>query len=785
VARARDPGLRTASANFTLGELSPRLHARADLQQYGAGLATCRNFVPTITGSVRNRPGTRFIDHAGQEDRRPRLIPFRFSAGGGQAYVLVFEHLTMRVVMDGGYVLSGGSPYQIATPYTEDDLPELAWTQSADVMTLTHANYAPRQLSRTAHDAWSLAAISFAPSLAAPGSSDWSVATVGAGSASVTHTYVLTFETAGGEESLQASAKSVSWSTTLSASVAVRVTLSALPSGAVRANVYKKRSGIFGWLGSIDTVGGELDDIGLSPDLSDTPPKSRNPFTGGNNPRAVAYWQQRLAMAGSDANPETLWMSQAGAFLNFSISEPLRDSDAITATLAGQSVDVIRHLVPSRSLLIFGRAGVWTLQRGDEGLTPALEGGIDPQLAEGSSLLPPLQAGRDVLYVEEGGRTVRAVDYDVARDGIVAEEVSLLAEHLLRASPAADWCWQAVPDKLVWLAREDGKLLSLSYLRDQRVLGWAWHDTGTHDRVEAVASIPEAGGDAVYLCVRRWLGGQWRRCLERMAARDVEDVRDAWHLDCALRLDEAVTITGIDLTAGYVDLTAAGHGLAEGDWLDLAEVEGLDGLNGRRLVAGAPLTADTLRLYVSGADTDSGSDEALAAGEIAGAWLGGGVLRKAASTVSGLDHLEGESVSVLADGSVEGPYTVEAGSISLLRPASRVLVGLPIAAQIRTLPVASAESAEVRARRKRIVSLQVHLLGSRGIQAGPALDRLEEHVARGVDDLLGDPTAPTTGVVELTAPSAWNGEGQVWLAANEALPCEILAVSPAYEVGSS
>jgi hypothetical protein len=784
MARARSDDLRTASANLTLGELSPRLHARADIQQYQAGLAMCRNFIPSVLGSVRNRPGTRFIDHVGQENQRPRLIPFRFSAGAGQAYVLVFEHLTMRVLMDGAYVLSGGSPYQIATPYEADQLPELAWTQSADVMTLTHPNYAPRQLSRTAHDAWSLAAISFAPSLAAPDASDWSVATFGAGSASTTHTYVLTFETAGGEESLQASAKAISWSTTLSAAVAVRVTLNALPSGAVRANVYKKRSGIFGWLGSIDAVGGELDDIGLSPDLDDTPPKAGNPFTGGNNPRAVAYYQQRLAMAGSDAQPETLWMSQAGAFLNFSTSEPLKDSDAITATLVGQSVDVIRHLVPSRSLLIFGRAGVWTLERGDQGLTPALEGGINPQLAEGSSLLPPLQAGRDVLYVEEGGRTVRAVDYDVARDGIVAEEVSLLAEHLLRASPAADWCWQAVPDKLVWLVREDGRLLSLSFLRDQRVLGWAWHDTGTHDRFEAVASIPEAGGDAVYLCVRRWLGGQWRRCLERLAARDVEDVRDAWHLDCALRLDSPVTITAIDLTAGYVDLTAPGHGLAEGDWLDLSGIEGLDGLNGRRLVAGAPLTADTLRLHVGGADTDSGSDEALAATELTGTWLEGGVVRQAVSTVSGLDHLEGESVSVLADGSVEGPYTVEAGAISLLRPASRVLVGLPFTATVRTLPLASAASAEARARRKRLVSLQVHVVGSRGVWAGPALDRLEEHVARSADDLLGDPTALTTGMIELTVPSTWNEHGQVYVSAPDALPCEILAISPAFEVGS-
>jgi hypothetical protein len=786
MARGKDNALRTLQANLNAGELSPRLLARMDTPLYQTGLALCRNFIPGLHGGVRNRTGTKFVAYIKNVSAKPRLVPFRFSAGTGQNYILCFENLVLRVFMNGAQVLyssgpSIGLPVEVVTPYTTADLAALNWTQSADVMTLVHPGYAPRELTRTAHDAWTLTTITFAPTLTAPVNADVALAKGGAGTGT-DWKYKVTWETETGEESLPGPVETQDHASSLSSTNYVDITVSNYPAAAVYADIYRLRGGTYGWIGS--TADGSFRDEGISPDLSSTPPRSRNPFSGASNyPSAVAYYQQRLAFAGSYNSPETIWLSQTGAYKNFSISEPLRDSDAITATLAGQNVDQIRHLVPMKSLLILCKGGVWSMDRGDQGLKPSLEGGLTSQLAEGSSLLRPIMAGNDCLYVQEGGRSVRAIDFDVGRDGLAGEDVSLLAEHLLRDSPAVDWAWASNPDRVVWIVREDGVLLSLSYLRDQRVFGWAQHNTGASGTFECVASIPESDGDAVYFVVRRLLGGTYRRCVERLVARFFPIVQDSYFVDCGLSLDLPLTITGVSVSVTNVIVTVTAHGLVAGDLVDVGAIEGLEGINDRRLVVGTPITADTFALYVSGEDLDLPADQALTSADVTGSYLQGGTVLKAVTTVSGLTHLNGESVSVLADGSVEGPYTVASGAVTLQRPATRVHVGLPITATIRTLPIASAASAEMRARRKRVTRLKLFIESARGIWAGPSLDALEEYIQR-TDELLGDPTRLASGMVELTIPSTWNEHGQIYVRSVDPLPLELLGIEPELEVGS-
>jgi hypothetical protein len=792
MARKADSGLRAMQGTFTAGELSPRLHARTDQALYQTGLALCRNFFVLPYGGVANRPGTKFVAFAGDEDttHKVRLIPFRFSSGAGQNYILEFGDQYFRVFMDGAQVVyppgdpDEGDPVEVGTPYQDTELEQLNWAQSADVMTLVHPSYAPRELSRADHHDWTLSTATFAPTLSAPLAADVVLAKGGAGTGT-TWKYQVTWETETGEESLPGPVETQDHAATLTTTNYVGFTISNYPSGAVYANVYKYRGGSYGWIGS--TADGSFTDDGISPQLEDAPPRARTPFSGSDNyPGATAYYQQRLAYAGSNNSPETLWLSQTGAYANFTTSEPLRDSDAITATLAGQQVDRIRHLVPMRSLLILGKGGVWSLDRGDTGLTPALEGGLNAQFAEGSSLLRPILAGTECLYVREGGHGVRAVDYSFERDGLISDDVSLLSEHLLRDVHAIDWTWAADPNRIVWIVRWDGALLSLSLLKEHAVRGWALHSTGAGNtgRFESVAAIPEDEGDGVYLVVRRYIGGGWRRCIERFAERTTYNVRDAYHVDCGLSLDSPIYISSVAVGGGFVTVTtSSSHGLAEGDLIDIEGIYGLEGLNDRRLMVGAPVTGTTFRVFQSGEDLESGVDTALPASEVTGDYLDGGSVREAVSTVSGLDHLEGEEVVVLADGSVEGPYTVDSGAITLLRPASRVHVGLAIEATIRTLPVASGKSAELRSRHKRITHIDLFLESSRGLWAGPTLDQLEEYIQRS-DELLGDPTRLQSGRIELTVPSVWNEHGQIYVQTTDPLPVEILGIAPGLEFGS-
>lgn len=152
--------------SFAGGEIAPALYSRRDQVKYETGLRTCRNFIVQRYGGVQNRPGSKYICEVKDSARTVRLIPFVFN--DSQTYVLEFGNLYMRVIKNGAQLLSGGLPYEIATPYAEADLAELYFVQSADVITLVHPSYAPRELSRTGDTSWTLSTISFNPSLDRP-----------------------------------------------------------------------------------------------------------------------------------------------------------------------------------------------------------------------------------------------------------------------------------------------------------------------------------------------------------------------------------------------------------------------------------------------------------------------------------------------------------------------------------------------------------------------------------------------------------------------------------------
>lgn len=140
--------------NFTAGELSPWLRNRTNLDRYAAGLALCRNFVLIPEGGVTRRPGSRMVLPLKIESQGGRLIPFRFS--GSDSYMLVLNGGVMRFLRNGGFVLAGPTPYEIAIPWTAADLPNVRWAQEGNAAWLTCPGFEPRELRRFAHDNWTL-----------------------------------------------------------------------------------------------------------------------------------------------------------------------------------------------------------------------------------------------------------------------------------------------------------------------------------------------------------------------------------------------------------------------------------------------------------------------------------------------------------------------------------------------------------------------------------------------------------------------------------------------------
>jgi hypothetical protein len=145
---------------FNAGELSPKVYTRTDIDKHKSGCKTLLNFVPLPQGGVQRRPGFEFIASAKNNNVTTRLIPFQFSQT--QAYIHAHQNGTMRVYMNGGEVLGANNAvYELATPYAANDLPYLQYTQSYDTLFVFHQNYFPRQITRSAHNNWSIGNVSF------------------------------------------------------------------------------------------------------------------------------------------------------------------------------------------------------------------------------------------------------------------------------------------------------------------------------------------------------------------------------------------------------------------------------------------------------------------------------------------------------------------------------------------------------------------------------------------------------------------------------------------------
>ncbi|MCM8743624.1 hypothetical protein [Pseudomonas koreensis] len=770
---------------FAAGELSPSASARTDIARYYTGLKLCRNFMVMPYGGVRNRPGTKVVCEVADSTKLNRLLPFQFN--DEQTYILQFGDQLMRVVKDGGQVLysSGpfvGLPFQLAMPYGQFDLAQLNYTQSADVMTFAHPSYKPRELSRLAHDNWTTAEINLAPRIAAPATAS---ATGAAGTgATQTWRYQITAVLDDGntlDESLPVTTNPI----TIYADTAQgAITWAAVP-GATYYILYKDNAGagIYGFIGRATTTA--FTDQNITAVKTDTPPNGSDPFVGaGNYPGAVGYYQQRLAFAGSNLNPQTVWMSKTGLFKNFGYSIPNKDDDAITFTIASKQVNRMRHLVGLDSLLGLTSGGEWTFSGGDTGLTAktiqAKQKGYD-----GSALVPPIVVGNNAVYVQARGSRVSSFGYSLEADGFVAGDLTLFSAHLFRGYTLTDVAYQKIPDSIVWYVRNDGKLLGLTYLPEQQLVGWHWHDTDGF--VESIACIPEGQEDALYMVVRRTINGVQKRYVERMASRQVLSIEDAFFVDCGLTYDgratdpnKTMTLSG-GTTWGYpevVTMTAVGHSpflpgsvgnhyslkrtiIDDNDekTVEIVRVE---------VVGYTSATVVTVKLLII-------CPEALRNFAVT-AWA------RQAKTISGLAHLEGKTVSILADGSVHPQRVVTGGTVVLQEFAAVAHIGLPYDSDMETLDLELKNANETVLDKKIAVTLlTVMVEESRGIFAGNDKNSLYE--AKTERDTYEQPLDPLTGQTEIIIPNNWQGKGRVFIRQSDPLPLTVLAVIPEVTIG--
>ncbi len=819
------PVTRTFSKAFSGGEISPEMFGRIDDSKYQQGAAKLRNFIAKPQGPAENRSGFAFVKEVKDSTKAVRLMSFTFSTtqtmviemgntyfrfhtqgatlnySDGAAWNSGTNYVVGSIAKYSGtnyysktvhsnsqppnstnwYALPADMTYEIPSPYLEAELFDIHYVQSADVMTIVHPSHAPRELRRLGATQWELKEINFGSPISSP-----TIASVVAYIPSSASTNTDTYEaheyvvTAIGsnliDESSQSSSQSVNNNIFVTGAKNT-VTWNAV-SGAARYRVYKEQAGVYGFLG--ETTSTSIVDANIAPDFSRTPPVYDNPFPSSNNfPGAVSYFEQRRVFAGTNNDPQTIYMTKSGTESNMSFGIPIRDDDRIKFRVAAREANTIRHIVPLTQLLLLTGSAEWRIASvNSDAITPSSIS-VKPQSYVGANNAQPVIVNNSMVYSAARGGHVRELGYNWQANGFITGDLSLRAPHLFDNFTIVDMALAKAPLPIVWMTSSNGKLLGFTYVPEQQVGAWHQHDTdGTF---ESVASVSEGNDDVVYCVIKRTINGATKKYIERMGTRLYETQRDSFFVDAGATYNgtntntsQNVTISGgtnytrgesVTITANYNLFNAPPSVADVGDAIVL-----VDGTTYYRcnITSTSSQTVATVKL-----DKDlpaSLRNTGITTYEVA------------RNVISGITWLEGKTVSILADGAVHPQKVVSSGSITLDQASSVVHVGLPYESDLQSLPLALQAEAFGQGRVKNLNHVWVRVLESSGIFAGPSADKLVEAKQRTTEPYGSPPNLKTEDIKIMLTPT-WQDTGQLFVRQTDPLPLTIVGLTLEVAVG--
>lgn len=816
---------------FNAGELSPRLVSRTDFTKYQAGLAEAQNLIVLPEGGVTRRPGSRYVAEVKSSADKARLRRFEFSTEQaytlemGAGYFRFYRHQGQIVAANTDAVItngtfdsnitgwtdqsngtgsiahdatngwmdlvgagvgneaiaeqsvtttttgvehllrfrvvgsaigesatvrvgssSGGSQYladtkarpgwhsvaftpsaspfylqfqnndtgtvsiddvsliddaaiEIGNPYAEADLFEVDGPQSADALFLFHNDYHPYVLTRRSNSEWSFTqlVVSDGPWLDMNDTTTTLTPSAASGSATVTASAVTGIN---GDRGF------------LSTDVGRLV------------RIDNPSSGInWGW-GRITAVASTTSiTLQIERALGGTTADTRwrlgawSDTTGW--PGTAAFFEQRLFAARTTNQPQTFWASETAGFgADYVLMSPdsanasgvwdgtVEDDDGLDYTLSAENVNTIEWMSAGDDNLAIGTAGAEWIPDADGAVLTPSDITVRARTTHGSARVAPLRVGNVALFVQRAKRKIREFGYVFESDGYQAFDMNRLTQHIT-AGGVVEMAYQQEPDSVVWAVRGDGVLLSMTYRREEDVVGWCRHifggSFGEGNAVcESVATIPGADGagqvqssadrDEVWVVVKRTIAGATKRYVEVL---------------------ERTYETGDAQEDSYY--------------------------------------SDSLITY-DGSST---------------------------STVSGLDHLEGETVKVYADGAIQSDKTVSSGSITLDAAASVVQVGLGYTHRGKLLKLAyGAPAGTAVGKTKRIHGVTVVVLNTQRIEIGPDSSNLVSFDFREVADAMDTASPLYTGEWFVENPGNWGSDPRLQFESDDPAPMTLLALAP-------
>lgn len=572
----------------------------------------------------------------------------------------------------------------------------------------------------------------------------------------------------------------------------------------VQYSIYKDDSGLFGYIGSTKKL--TFTDDNIDADTGVQPPQMRNIFVLPDDyPGAVGYHQQRRIYAGSNNHPDTWDASKIGDYDNFSTSFPLKDDDAINFTLASGQVNQIKHIISDTSMALFTTGQEWSVSSGGEIAFSPLTAKADPETNWGCADHRPFVVGKTVVFVQQDNRTVRSFgfDYETARPwyGLKSNDLSTMSDHIFNNDYIVDWSYARTPYSAMVMTSSNGHAACMVFSEEQNVIGWTrWDTRGTFESVAVVRvcvehETPEPD-DGIYFTVSRRVNGRTVKFIERLHKRRFLDVRDAFFVDCGRSWDRPKQITDVVVADLFqpvpfdtLMVTGIGHGYADDMVVDISDVRfepNVDSMGNEVM----PQVINDQQFIVTVIDDDTFALRYLAdpgltfvkSGDFADfqPYLGPGAARQCTDTIDNLDHLEGETVSVLANGYPLRGMVVENGSITLPGLAGRVHVGLPYTSDVELLDIEpNMGSQTIQGRFKKISRVTARFERSREMLIGPNSNALYPMKRAPYVDQSAQ---LYTGDREIILSPSWNSNGRVFFRMIDPLPFNLLAVFPNMEI---
>ena len=666
--------------------------------------------------------------------------------------------------------------YTITSPYLEAELFDIKFAQSADVMYITHPSHEVEKLSRTGHTSWTLADVDFTngPFIDV----NTTATTLTPASAGVGTGVNITASSTTGINDDQG------WLTTdvgrqihfNGGYAVITARTNSTVAVATITTAFTNTNSITAWY-----LGAFSDTTGF--------------------PSCVTFFEQRLVFAATLSNPQTVYFSKSGDYENMdaNIAGTVADDDAIIYTIASNQVNAIRFMSATRTLIIGTAGGEFAVSGGgdDSSVTPT-NILIKKQTNNGGANVDAVAVGNATLFLQRAKRKIRELAYNFDVDGYSSPDLTILAEHVTSGG-ITQMAFQGEPLSILWCVRGDGELAALTYQREQEVVAWHRHIFGGRFgdatiTVTDYANIADGsrlvltksdGTTTTFTSATSSTTGKFHTVTSNnQTATNLKTLIDADSDFTATVSSNVVTITETSpsstgfLTIKSVDdttrLTKTDQGKAVCE--SVAVIPTDDSEYQIWVIIKRTVNGSTRRYveYLNVFDFDETDNTSFNFLDSALSYSG-----TAATTFTGLDHLEGQTVAILADGATHPDKPVSSGSVVLDRSATNVKIGLAYNSILKTMRIdAGSQDGTSQGKTKRIYEITARLYQSVGVEVGPDLSNMERIPFRTSANPMDEGIPVFTGDKEVEFRGNYDTDGYIIVRQTQPLPFTILSLYP-------